>query len=103
MRGSEGAGTQPRIALESNLAKAAGLLERFRAEPLGHFIAGRRERGSSRELIDNISPVDGRVINQVASGDERDVDAAAMAAQAAFPAWRAKTGEERRAILHRVA
>jgi len=90
-------------ALESNLAKAAGHLERFRAELLGHFIAGRRERGSSRDLLDNISPVDGRVINQVVSGDERDIDAAATAAQAAFPAWRAKTGEERRAILHRVA
>jgi 5-carboxymethyl-2-hydroxymuconic-semialdehyde dehydrogenase len=89
--------------LESNLVTAAGFLERFRAEPLGHFIAGRRERGSSRDLLDNISPVDGRVIGQVVSGDERDVHAAAAAAADAFPAWRAKTGEERRAILHKVA
>jgi 5-carboxymethyl-2-hydroxymuconic-semialdehyde dehydrogenase len=90
-------------ALESNLAKAAAYLERFRAEPLGHFIAGRRERGSSRELIDNLSPVDGRVINQVVSGDERDVQAAAAAAEAAFPAWRALSSEARRALLHKVA
>ena len=89
--------------LESNLAKAAVLLARFRAEPLGHFIGGRRERGASRELLDNLSPVDGKVINQVVSGDERDVDAAARAAEAALPAWRALTGEQRRAILHRVA
>ena len=88
---------------ESNLAKAAALLERFRAEPLGHFISGRRERGASRELLDNLSPLDGRVINQVVSGDERDVHAAASAAEAALPAWRAMTGEQRRAILHRVA
>ena len=90
-------------ALESNLAKAADYLERFRAEPLGHFIAGRRERGASRELIDNLSPVDGRVINQVVSGDERDVHAAASAAEAAFPAWRAMPSETRRALLHKVA
>ncbi len=90
-------------ALESNIATAAGFLERFRAQPLGHFIAGQHERGSGREVLDNVSPVDARVINQVACGDERDVHAAAAAAEAAFPAWRAKTGEERRTILHRVA
>jgi 5-carboxymethyl-2-hydroxymuconic-semialdehyde dehydrogenase len=89
--------------LESNIAKAASHLERFWAGPLGHFIAGRHERGASKDLIDNVSPVDGRVINQIVSGDERDVDAAAAAAAAAFPAWRARTGEERRAILHKVA
>jgi 5-carboxymethyl-2-hydroxymuconic-semialdehyde dehydrogenase len=90
-------------ALEANLAKAAGLLERFRGEPLGHFIAGRRERGSGRELLDNLSPADGRVINQLVSGDERDVHAAATAAEAAFPAWRAMPPEARRSLLHRVA
>jgi 5-carboxymethyl-2-hydroxymuconic-semialdehyde dehydrogenase len=89
--------------LESNLAKASACLERFRAEPLGHFIAGRRERGSSRDFLDNLSPVDGRVINQVVSGDERDVHAAATAAVAAFPAWRAMAPEARRALLHKVA
>src|SRR5262245_60221868 len=90
-------------ALAANIAKASGYLQRFRDQPLGHFIAGKAERGSSRELFDNVSPVDSRVINQVASGDERDVHAAATAAQQAFPAWRAKTGDERRAILHKVA
>ncbi len=90
-------------ALESNLSKAAALLERFRAAPLGHFIAGRHERGASRDLIDNLSPVDGKVINQIVAADERDVHAAATAAEDALPAWRAKTGEQRRAILHKVA
>jgi 5-carboxymethyl-2-hydroxymuconic-semialdehyde dehydrogenase len=89
--------------LETNLAKAKGFLERFRAAPLGHFIAGKPVSGASPEVFDNVSPVDGRVTNQVVCGDERDVDAAATAAQAAFPAWRAKTGDERRVILHRVA
>jgi 5-carboxymethyl-2-hydroxymuconic-semialdehyde dehydrogenase len=96
-------GVSAAAALAANLAKATAYLKRFRDQPLGHFIAGKAERGSSRELFDNVSPVDSRVINQVASGDERDVHAAATAAQQAFPAWRAKTGDERRAILHKVA
>ncbi|MFZ0552053.1 MAG: 5-carboxymethyl-2-hydroxymuconate semialdehyde dehydrogenase [Steroidobacteraceae bacterium] len=90
-------------ALDSNLAKASAYLERFRAEPLAHFIAGRRERGSSRDVFDNLSPVDGQVINQVVSGDERDVHTAASAAEASFPAWRAMAGDARRALLHKVA
>jgi 5-carboxymethyl-2-hydroxymuconic-semialdehyde dehydrogenase len=90
-------------ALEANIHKANGYLARWRTAPLGHFIAGRSEAGSSRDVFDNISPVDGSVLNQVLSGTERDVDAAATAAQQAFPAWRNKSGDERRAILHRVA
>ena len=93
----------PAEALASNLAKASGYLKRFRDAPLAHFIAGRAERGASQEIFDNLSPVDGSVLGKVVAGDERDVDAAATAAQKAFPAWRAKTGEERRAILHKVA
>ena len=89
--------------LETNLARAKGYLERFRAAPLGHFIAGQAESGAGREIFDNVSPVDARVINQVICGDEQDVNAAASAAEAAFPAWRAKTGDERRVILNKVA
>jgi 5-carboxymethyl-2-hydroxymuconic-semialdehyde dehydrogenase len=90
-------------ALEANIQKANGYLARWRAAPLGHFIAGRAESGSSRDVFDNISPVDGSVLNQVSSGNERDVDTAATAAQRAFPAWRERSGDERRAILHKVA
>jgi len=89
--------------LEANIQKANGYLQRWRDAPLGHFIAGRNERGSGRDVFDNVSPVDGSVLNQVVSGDARDVDAAATAAQRAFPAWRDKTGDERRSILHKVA
>ncbi len=90
-------------ALTANLDKAARVLERFRNAPLGHFIAGKTERGTSTETFDNVCPVDGRVFNQVVCGDKRDVHAAATAAQDAFPEWRSRTGDERRAILHRVA
>ena len=89
--------------LQTNLAKASALLGRFRDQPLGHFIAGKHERGASREFFDNVSPVDEQVINRVVSGDEQDVQAAVSAAAAAFPAWRDNSGMERRTILHRVA
>lgn len=95
--------TEAGDALATNIAKASGYLQRFREQPLGHFIAGKAERGSSKEIFENVSPVDSRVINQVVAADERDVHAAATAAQNAFPVWRAKTGDERRAILHKVA
>jgi 5-carboxymethyl-2-hydroxymuconic-semialdehyde dehydrogenase len=93
----------PAEALAANVAKAAGYLQRFREQPLAHFIAGKAHRGASAEVFDNLSPVDGGVLGQVVAGDAADVDAAATAAQKAFPAWRAKTGDERRAILHKVA
>jgi 5-carboxymethyl-2-hydroxymuconic-semialdehyde dehydrogenase len=90
-------------ALATNISRAAAYLERFRSAPLGHFIAGRPQPGAGKDVFDNVSPVDGRVLCQVFAGNEQDVNAAAKAAEEAFPAWRAKTGEERRAILHKVA
>ena len=89
--------------LQANLAKAQALLARFRAAPLGHFIAGRHERGHGTETFDNLSPVDGSLLGKVACGDEHDVDAAARAARGAFDSWRQLSGEARRALLHRVA
>jgi 5-carboxymethyl-2-hydroxymuconic-semialdehyde dehydrogenase len=90
-------------ALAVNTARAAEYLRPFRHAPLGHFIGGARVRGSGQEILQNISPVDGQVINEVVSGDAHDVHAAVSAAQAAFPAWRASSGSERQAILHKVA
>jgi 5-carboxymethyl-2-hydroxymuconic-semialdehyde dehydrogenase len=90
-------------ALETNIQKAVGYLQRFRASTLGHFIAGKAQAGASAQTIENVSPVDSSVLNKMSCGDERDVDAAAAAARNAFPAWRNRSGDERRAILHRVA
>lgn len=90
-------------ALETNLQKAEGYLERWRHAPLGHFIAGKAVPGSGTEFFDNVSPVDGKLLNRVNSAAAQDVDAAAVAAREAFPKWRDKSGEERRAILHKVA
>ncbi|HZO23805.1 MAG TPA: 5-carboxymethyl-2-hydroxymuconate semialdehyde dehydrogenase [Steroidobacteraceae bacterium] len=90
-------------SLESNLQKANACLARWRSSPLGHFIGGRPHPGSSGELLDNLCPADGSVLNRMVCGDEHDVNAAAEAAAKAFPEWRARRGEERRTLLHRVA
>ncbi|WP_377811313.1 5-carboxymethyl-2-hydroxymuconate semialdehyde dehydrogenase (plasmid) [Azospirillum sp. A29] len=90
-------------AFETNLATAERLLTRFRDRPLGHFIDGREVPGQSERLFDNLSPIDGGIINRVHAGNAADVDAAATAAQRAFPAWAALPGTERKRILHRVA
>ncbi len=88
---------------DSNLAAADRHLARFRARPLGHFIDGHPVAGSTGRLFDNLSPIDGSVINRVHAGNAADVDAAALAAARAFPAWAALAGTERKRILHRVA
>jgi 5-carboxymethyl-2-hydroxymuconic-semialdehyde dehydrogenase len=93
----------PLPSLAENVGKANGYLKRFREQPLGHFIAGRAEPGSGKSTFENLSPVDGSSLGRVAAGDEKDVHAAASAARAAFPAWAATTGGQRRAILHKVA
>lgn len=50
------------------------------------------------------NPKDGTLVSdQVPLADERDVDAAVAAAEAAFPAWKKVTAAERRDILHRFA
>ena len=76
-------------SLAATVEQASDYLRRFRDVPLGHFIGGKAERGASKELFDNVSPVDGRVLGQIVAGNEQDVNAAANAAKAAFPAWRA--------------
>jgi 5-carboxymethyl-2-hydroxymuconic-semialdehyde dehydrogenase len=89
--------------LDSNLARAAGYLARFRDKPLAHFIAGRAFTASSGETFDNHTPVDDSVLGRVAAGDARDIDAAAQAASVAFASWREMPGKERAALLHRIA
>jgi aminomuconate-semialdehyde/2-hydroxymuconate-6-semialdehyde dehydrogenase len=66
-----------------------------------HWIGG--ERVASADTFDDISPIDGTVLGQVARGQAADVDAAVTAARDAFPGW-AKLGPRGRAeILLRVA
>ncbi len=66
-----------------------------------HWIGG--ERVSSAQTFDDVSPIDGSVIAQVARGGRAEADAAVAAARAAFPAWAALGPKGRGEILHRVA
>ena len=66
-----------------------------------HWIGG--ERVSSADTFDDLSPIDGTVLGQVARGQAAEVDAAVTAAREAFPGW-AKLGPRGRGeILGRVA
>ncbi len=66
-----------------------------------HWIGG--QRVSSEQTFTDVSPIDGRVLAEVARGGQAEADAAVAAARAAFPAWARLSSVERGAILHRVA
>ncbi|NNL99821.1 MAG: aldehyde dehydrogenase family protein, partial [Gammaproteobacteria bacterium] len=90
-------------SFEQNLARAGQYLERFAREPLGHFINGVAVAAAGGETWDNLSPVDNQSLGAVRKGTEADIDAACAAAAAAFPAWRAVPGKDRREMLHALA
>lgn len=66
-----------------------------------HWIGGARVGGA--ETFEDVSPIDGTVIAEVARGREDEAYAAVAAAQEAFPGWAATPPAERAAILHRIA
>ncbi len=88
---------------KKNSQAAAGYLSPYKETTLGHFINGKRVDGLSEETFENSTPVDGSFLGNVSAGSADDIDAAAKAAKAAFPAWRDMNGDKRRAILHNVA
>ena len=79
-----------------NVAKAEQLLARFARDGVRHFIDGAPRAATSGRTFATQSPIDDRVLAEVAAGDAADVAAAADAAQRAFPAWRDVAGEKRR-------
>jgi 5-carboxymethyl-2-hydroxymuconic-semialdehyde dehydrogenase len=66
-----------------------------------HWIGGRRV--ASAETFDDVSPIDGRLLGQIARGGRAEADAAVAAARAAFPAWSRMSPEERGEILFMLA
>ena len=69
--------------------------------PTDHMIGG--ERVASAERFEDMSPIDGRVLAEVAAGDAETARAALEAAAAAFPEWAALGPEGRLPILLRLA
>jgi 5-carboxymethyl-2-hydroxymuconic-semialdehyde dehydrogenase len=88
--------------LTENLAKLDSHLARFRDAGILNRIAGKDVAGSGG-VFETTSPVDKSHICNVAHGTSADIDAAAKAAKAAFPAWRDMPALERKKILIRVA
>ena len=89
-------------ALEQNIEKLNGHLARFQRSGILHRIAGTDHAGGGG-VFETLSPVDKSTICQVARGDAGDIDKAAKAAKAAFPAWRDMPAKQRKAILIKIA
>ncbi len=88
---------------EQNRTKAESYLARFRGKVLPHFINGAPVQGASGQSFENLTPIDNSVLCRVSAGGVAEVDAAARAAAAAFPAWRDLDVGKRQAILRRIA
>jgi 5-carboxymethyl-2-hydroxymuconic-semialdehyde dehydrogenase len=89
--------------LDENLKKAEAYLARFRTGGVLNHIAGEAVPAADGSTFETVSPVDLKTLASVARGKAADIDRAARAAKAAFPAWAALSGEERKKILHRIA
>src|SRR3954469_7643337 len=66
-----------------------------------HWIGGRRV--ASTQTFEDVSPIDGGVVAEVARGTGSEVEAAVDAARAAFSTWSGTSPQERAAVLHRIA
>ncbi|MFC9454391.1 aldehyde dehydrogenase family protein [Streptomyces sp. NPDC056983] len=67
------------------------------------FIDGKWVDSSGDGVIEVINPVTEEVVATIPAGNAEDVDRAARAAAAAFPAWSRTTVEERIAVLEKLA
>ena len=86
-----------------NHERAAPLLERLRADGIRHHIAGEAAPAAAAATFHPRSPIAGRTSARVARGGPAEIDRAARAAEAAFPAWRDLDPERRARLLNRVA
>ncbi len=71
------------------------------ADPVEHFIGGRRTPGAGARRADVFDPSTGQVAREVVLGSPADVDAAVRAAADAFPKWAATTPLTRARIMFR--
>lgn len=90
------------LAASSEAALEASQSLRIHAKP---FIGGTFVDPRSERRMRNISPISGQVINEVAIGDESDVDAAVSAARHAFDAgiWSGQPPAYRKEMLLKLA
>ncbi len=79
--------------LDANLAKAETYLARFHRDGVLNHIGGESLGAHDGGTFESISPIDMAPLATVARGTAKDIDRAAQAAKAAFPAWAAMNGE----------
>lgn len=72
-------------------------------EDILNLIGGTFAPAHSGEWLDNIEPATGQVYGRIPRSGAEDVEAAVSAARAAFPAWRAWSPTDRRAVLMKLA
>jgi aminomuconate-semialdehyde/2-hydroxymuconate-6-semialdehyde dehydrogenase len=68
-----------------------------------NFINGKWVEPSSQKWMDNFNPATAQVFSQLPDSNAQDVENAATAAQAAFPAWSKLTAQERSQYLYKIA
>jgi 5-carboxymethyl-2-hydroxymuconic-semialdehyde dehydrogenase len=90
------------MTLATHLEKLETHLARVRSGGIQNLIGG-ADAGGAGGTFETRSPVDESLVALVARGTATDVDRAAQAAKAAFPAWATLPGDKRKAILHRIA
>lgn len=70
---------------------------------LENYIGGHLIGPLSGQFMENINPATGELLCHVPASNEKDVAAAVLAAEAAFPAWSSTPAEERFNLMNRVA
>ena len=89
--------------LQNNINKAQTYLAAMAKTGVRNRIGGEDLALDAGETFEVSSPVDGSKLLDCAKGTAADIDKAAAAAKAAFPAWRDMGGKERKKILHAIA
>jgi aldehyde dehydrogenase (NAD+) len=67
------------------------------------FVGGQFVKPKTSEYFATFDPATEKPLSEVALAGDKDVDAAVRAAQKAFPAWKALSGEDRARFLFRIA
>ena len=72
-------------------------------QKIQNYIGGELVEPISKKYLDNYNPAIGKVYSLIPDSDEKDVQKAVDAAQAAFPSWSHTPKEERSKILMKIA
>ena len=89
--------------LKKNMEKVSTFLNKFKEIGVLNHIDGKSEPALAGEVFENISPIDLKLICNVARSQKHDVDLAVAAAQKSFSKWSSMSGQDRKKILHSIA